>query len=185
MNTENCLHIMADIEAMSTAPTASITEIGWASFFPRGRGWVDSGLLRVDLQSCIDLGLTVDASTIHFWMQQEEALRLRQVDGSGVPLERALRELCGIAENMRPANWWANGIAYDQAVLDNAYRRLGLRAPWKYNQWRDLRTLGALLPVEKPPRPVHLPSHSAEADACAQVLWAQALFDFIPKGTDV
>lgn len=56
------LNVMLDLETMDTKPTAAITEIGAVRF--DNEKILSRFRIKVDLQSCIDLGLTVSGSTI-------------------------------------------------------------------------------------------------------------------------
>lgn len=61
---------------------------------------------------------------------------------------------------------WTKGPHFDIAILDEAYSRFGLDAPWKYYSIRDMRTLQHLLPNVQVPKPAGL--HDALVDAMYQ-----------------
>lgn len=67
-------HIVIDLETMSTKPTAAIVSIG-AVRLDAGFNLTKDPYFyeRVSLQSSMDCGLSVDAGTILFWMQQYHA----------------------------------------------------------------------------------------------------------------
>lgn len=89
------MHLMIDIETLSTAVDAAITQIGLAPFRIDGTDPLEDGvLINVDPQSCIDLGMRVDWSTTHWWMMQSrEARDALPRPGEGLPLPDALDEV--------------------------------------------------------------------------------------------
>src|SRR4051794_11270840 len=74
------MEVMVDLETMGLDPDAAIVAIG-ATKFTLGEEPVSTFYANVDLGDCLSLGLTVSASTIMWWLQQEHAARAAlQVD---------------------------------------------------------------------------------------------------------
>ncbi len=65
-------NIMLDLETMGNTPTSAIIAIGAVRFDKKIKGKFYG---VIDLESCLEDGLTVDASTIMWWMQQSDAAR--------------------------------------------------------------------------------------------------------------
>ena len=90
-------NVMIDIETLSTRVDASIISIGAVQFNP------EIGIVRkaprhsfyrvIDGASCLKAGLTIDAKTISWWMQQSEEVRKSVWDAEGVSLKQALTDL--------------------------------------------------------------------------------------------
>lgn len=59
------LDVMIDLETLSTRADAVIAQIGVVGFNRHDRGAIRPGIqVRVDPQSCLDLGMKVDWSTL-------------------------------------------------------------------------------------------------------------------------
>lgn len=156
-------HLMLDLETLGNKPGAAIKQIGWALFDERSV--ILSGLIHLDLQSCLDSGLVADASTIEWWMQQSKAARAAMAK-PGVRLSAALDELDTVWRIVGATQVWAKPPGFDIAILDVAYRKLGRTAPWPHNKVRCMRTLLDLVPRGRTFEPEVL--HNAEHDAIAQ-----------------
>lgn len=175
------MHLVIDLETLSTAADAAITQIGLAPFRIDGTDPPEEGvLINVDPQSCIDLGMRVDWSTTHWWMMQsQEARDALPRPGEGLPLPDALDEvedyILSLAQR-HPGELkiWSNGATFDIPILGHAFRILGRPEPWSYKASRDTRTLAMLALNAIRPDPVV--KHNALHDAMAQVLWVQNMW---------
>ena len=145
------LNITIDIETLSTSSNALITQIGAVC---------DHGEFQqfVDIQNSMNAGFSVDASTITWWMKQTDEARKR-FQTKGRPIVTSLENFSEWVETMRQAMArqvgttpdqvevlvWGNGAAFDNCVLSNAYRRVGVQQPWSYKNDRCYRTLKELV----------------------------------------
>lgn len=175
------MHLMMDLETLSTAADAAIAQIGLVPFQLDGSDPLEEGLLvNVDPQSCIDLGLRVDWPTTHWWMMQSrEARASLPRPGEGLPLSEGLDAVdayvAGLAERHHgKLHVWSNGATFDIPILGHAYRVLRRREPWSYSSARDTRTLAML--ALNAIRPEPKVKHNALDDAVAQVLWVQNMW---------
>lgn len=157
-------HLMIDLETLGSHNNAVITQIGGCLFQPCKAEWkVKSFCYFIDPQSCIDVGMQMQVDTVLWWMKQSEEAR-GKFRMPTIPIKEALNTL-------RQANWqtilgvWAHGITFDVVILENAFKRCGMRAPWNFKAARDTRTL---FWAEKPVWPDNPIKHSAEHDAIAQ-----------------
>lgn len=181
------LDLSIDIETLGRGVTSAPLAIGWAAFDPfhyqkcldplqrASKVRVESsGLIHVDLQSCLDAGLTVDGATIQWWFGQSEAARAALfADGRAPSLGEALSELSRAvdAATRGVGRIWAKGPSFDIAILENAYRVARLKTPWKYNAPRDVRTIVQVAGLTDAGRPEN--SHNAMEDAIAQAKLVQ------------
>lgn len=143
-------HIMVDLETMGTGPNAAIMSIGAVVFDPHY--FTPSGNVyyqNIDLSTCMKAGLTVDASTIEFWMKAPAAAMNALWDGRW-DITKALKDFAGWVQNFSSKDFriWAHGSNFDIVVLESAYRACGLTQPWAYNAMRDDRTLFELAGVD-------------------------------------
>lgn len=137
-------HIMLDIETLGTSSNAVITSIG-ATFFNPLTG--DNGAqfyAVVNPQSCVDIGMSVDISTIMWWMRQDDEARKHLYGAEKSDrIEDVLKDFTHwiISNSDSPPKVWGNGCTFDNVILSNAYNKLGVIRPWKYNGDMDVRTI--------------------------------------------
>ncbi len=169
------MHAVIDLETMGTAPTSAIVQIGARAFDPElglqpraGSGYpMYSNFLdvKVDLQSCIDAGLTVDGDTVMWWLRQPKTAQNRLLDGDPVPLNAALLRLKQWVDIHKVVHVWSHGANFDPPILDNAHRRLGLSAGWRYYNIRCSRTIIEASGMKREDIPSNPTPHDALADA--------------------
>ena len=172
---------MVDLETLGTAPGSVILSIGAVRFgdelLP---GRVDltpenSCYLTANVESSVAAGLTMDASTVMWWLGQSDAARAA-VSGAKQPLYDMLARFHYWATHLEPMvttspetpvdELWGNGADFDNVLLAEAYKAIGMAAPWKHRANRCYRTLRALRPdIEFVPPTV---AHDALEDALAQ-----------------
>lgn len=177
------MHLMINLETLSTAGDAAIAQIGLAPFWIDGNGPAFPGLqILVDPQSCIDAGFRVDWSTLHWWMMQsQDARNALPLPDAGLPIQRAVEVVqTYIAELQRDVPGaeriyvWSNGATFDIPIMSHAFRKFGLGDPWGYADARDTRTLSMMALNALKPAPVV--KHRALDDAIAQVHWVQNMW---------
>lgn len=169
-------HVMLDIETMGNAVTSSIVSIGAVAFDENGLG--DSFYVNVDLQSSIDNGLTIDGSTVEWWLQQSDSAK-KDLLNEKESLDGALSQFeCFLSLNTyEDVEIWGNGASFDNAILSNAYRSLKMAEPWKFWNNRCYRTMKNMFPhVEFKRVGTH---HNAVDDAKSQALHLIEIFKLI------
>lgn len=168
--------IMFDIEALDIRPTAAIASIGAVLFEPHSDWIGDTFHLHVSLENCQRHGLTFGASTITWWMGQDDTARQTLINGQldAAPLITALEAFSAFCPT--GADIWCNGNSYDMPILANAYHAVGIDTPWHFYNERDLRTLKGLnktLRIER--SGTH---HNALDDAIYQARLVQHILQF-------
>lgn len=166
--------IMIDIETLDTKSSAVVLSIGAVEFD-------EAKIIRtfygaIDIDSCLKKGLTVSGSTLLWWLEQNEAARMRLQEPADA-LESVLANLQQ-SFNWDGAEIWANGSDFDLPILANAYRACGYNnPPWPYFNGRDYRTVRKMFSKRVLNECTVEPAiaHDALEDARAQVLTLQAL----------
>ena len=163
-------HVMVDLETLGNGSNAVIIAIGAVMFDHTGIG--DTFYTNVSPQSCVDVGLQMDVSTVMWWMQQTEQSRsiFKKVSS---PLKTALDDFA--LWYPEGAALWGNGATFDNVILANAYRAVGVEQPWAYWNDRCYRTLKNLYPHVKLERTGV--AHNALDDAKSQALHAARIFN--------
>lgn len=156
-------HFMIDLETMGLQPNCAIVSIG-ATLFDQNT-IVSTFYSNASLQSCLDIGLTTDQSTIDWWATQPAEIRAAWQREDAPHIGEALRDLqnwmlsYGTSNELCP---WGNGADFDLVVLKSAYQALDADPPWKYWNHHCFRTLKNLFPIGKMPR---TGAHNALEDA--------------------
>jgi 3' exoribonuclease, RNase T-like len=155
------LHVSLDLETLGTSASSPVLSIGLV-VFNRGR-ILSRHEWFLDLQEQLDRGARPDASTILWWLGQDECARNAQVHAGRISVASVL---AGISATIpEECSVWGNGSSFD------LFRRHGHPVPWNFWRERDLRTaLSLRLDVQRI-RP--LTPHCALADAEAQALTIQ------------
>ncbi len=168
---------MLDLETLGTKPGSVILALGAVKF---GAGQIFSSFYeRIDAQSCIDLGLTMDVSTVMWWLKQESDARL-EITKPGKHINEVLLAFSGWVATP-DAEIWGNGASFDNALLGDTYDRAQIKRPWKYSNDRCYRTMKNLWPnVALKRAGTH---HNALKDAESQALHLMEIFEAAnPKG---
>lgn len=128
------MNLMIDIETLGTQRASVICSVGFAAF--DRKKIVASGMWSLDWQEQIAAGRTVDASTIQWWMQQDDNARADLIGGINlVTLEDLKTNL--LKEYRGCETIWGNGPSFDLILLADL-----LGGPfWKFRQERDVRTI--------------------------------------------
>ncbi len=169
-------NIMLDLETMGNSPTAAIVAIGAVAFdldnHVIGKTWYS----RVNLESAMQHGGTIDASTVTWWLQQSDDARGEIAQTCPISLPGALRNLSiWFDENTSTdVAVWGNGASFDNVILRGAYQRCGFPTPWSWWNDRCYRTVKAQHPSVPMERiGTH---HNALADACSQARHLMAIY---------
>jgi exodeoxyribonuclease VIII len=149
------LDISLDLETMARGAGGAIVSIGAVEFDLRTCKMGDVFYRTIDLKSCVDAGLTIEAETVMWWMEQSDPARKTLVRNT-MPLTTALSDfaewlaLCGPTNDIRI---WGNGPSFDNTMLGAAYRACHIEQPWKFWNDRCFRTVcGLYQSVERRPR---------------------------------
>lgn len=169
-------HVMLDLETMGKGPDAAIAAIG-ACTFDIAAGKIGTTYYnRVDLASAVSAGGVIDASTVTWWLQQDDEARAEIAREGGMHIAEALQSFeAWMARHTHDAEVWGNGANFDNVILRNAYARNGTPAPWAWWNDRCYRTVKALnrgVPMER--LGTH---HNALDDAISQALHLIRIFD--------
>lgn len=181
MNTD----IMIDLETLDTKPSASILTIGAVKFDPTGDELKESTCekfyVKVDLDSCDKLGLTVSQSTLDWWANQsQEAQDEAFSTDNRVDITEAMNQLYKFCWGAKRV--WSHGAGFDVVICEHIFAKIEKLCPWKFWEVRDTRTLFDL--GIDPTRPPVLKHHALE-DAWNQAVGVQNVIRQLNKNTTV
>lgn len=141
---DGVISVMLDLETMSVESNAAIIAIGAVRFT------LEDGVLSrfsrvVDLQSCLDHGLVMDADTVLWWLRQSDEARA-EFSQPGMALPNALDDFYGWMGGSGDQLVWGDGERFDNVILANAFRAAGRPLPWDPKNGRCYKTVRKMFP---------------------------------------
>ena len=194
------IHMMIDIESLGVQHGAPVITIGAVLFDPRKQDNIDGimkrGFLRrIDIEDALRNSTGPDPNTLKWWWQQEDAAIKSLVTGDLVTSKQAAEELRQFAVHRWPGGndkffaghselplaciVWANSPDFDCKMLEFLYAKVNDVFPFKFFQYRCLRTIKDLAwpnGSNDVPRFDTGAKHDALADAANQALVVQAAY---------
>jgi exodeoxyribonuclease VIII len=168
---------MIDLETMSVLPTAAIVQIGATTFCPLTGRALAAISINVDVESCRAKGLATDVSTVEWWAQPAQREALETMRDNAQDVYSALvqfRNWMLFDTDKEDIEVWANGAAFDLAILANAYDAVDIPIPWKFFNERCYRTVKSL--YRDVPKPAFEGvKHNAYADSVHQARHLMAI----------
>jgi len=133
------LHLMLDLETMSTKPNAAVVAIG-ARLFDLRNGVGKGFEVFIDPSLATQFGET-DIDTMNWWHKQP-AYEL-VFNGKTHPADAVHRFLQFVGEH-QPETVWANSPSFDIVIMRHLCQQVQLKFPFHYRDERDFRTMKAL-----------------------------------------
>ena len=141
---------------------------------------MESFYVRVDLDSCDEIGLVTSDDTINWWAQQEQSVQDEAFSEGPdrLHIKDALDRLYKFCWGTKRV--WANGSVFDIPICETAFKRVGKAIPWSYWQVRDCRTAYDLgINPKRPP----VTKHHALEDAWNQAVGIQNVYNTLRTST--
>lgn len=169
------IHCMLDLETWGTAPGCAVRSIGAVAFDPESSDLGPTFYANISTQSCLDVGLLIDAETVKWWAGQSDDARGALETGQA-QLPKVAHWFAYWYEQNAAVAVWSHGLTFDVPVWEAACRALSPRGrvPWGYRDGRDTRTLFSLVPDFRTDSiPFEGVQHDALADARHQARLVQ------------
>jgi DNA polymerase III epsilon subunit-like protein len=115
--------IMIDIETLGTEPGSIITSIAAVPFNRNGE-MGKAFYMNIDIQSSIDAGLTINAETLKFWMEQRHETFNKMLRNT-LPVKSVLNEF-HLWLDQYTAFFWGNSASFDVGLIKTAAKKLAL-----------------------------------------------------------
>jgi len=175
--------IMIDLETLATSTDAVVLTIGAVKFDPFGSDIkepkMESFYVKVDIDSCDELGLVANDDTIAWWSQQSKEAQAEAFEGDDrIHIRDAFDQLYKFCWGAKRV--WSNGAAFDVPICEHVYRKLNKAIPWQFWAVRDCRTAFDL--GINPNRPPVL-AHHALQDAWNQAVGIQNVYNTLRTST--
>lgn len=179
---------MIDLETLDINLSAVILSIGAVRFLLPKKGEEIEGefiLYRdnpfyevVDINDQLYQGRTVSGDTIRWWMVQDPEVQTAAFALNTHPLKDTLHQLFMFVNQEPDTMVWGNGANFDISILEHAYQKTRLPAPWGYNNVRCYRTLKTTW-SDVPEEAFQGMEHNALDDAINQALHTQRIYEII------
>ncbi len=170
-------HFSLDIETLGSVGSPVVLSIGLYHMKDEIEEESDPKRLfiaNIDIDSCLEVGLTVSGSTLKWWFEQSDEARKALF----VPQPRHLKytiivlgewfrsKIQSSTRRKDEIKIWSHST-FDIPVLNNACNAVGLKMPWSFKDTRDLRTIVDGLELTELKRG-HVLEHTCGWDAFAQ-----------------
>ena len=142
------IDVVVDLETLGVGINPVITQVGMVAFN------IDTGKViaryrnEISITSSLDHGFVIDADTLRWWMNQDDLLTAKVMNGTkhvDTIVDEITKWLEAVVVTARTTNaglyFWGNGILADNVWLKSAYKAVGRTYPIKYTNDRDVRTL--------------------------------------------
>jgi len=138
------MHMMIDIETLSTRNDATVLSIGAVAFSPRNGKIHDQ---KMWLFNHDNQGRHIEASTVKWWLSQPEACKhwasppRPPCPDNAQTLREINRWVRKITSGSDVTHWWAKGPHFDYVILGSLYDQYEVQRPWDFWKLRDVRGL--------------------------------------------
>lgn len=139
--------IMIDTETLGTEPGSIILSVAAVAFNPYTTGFGDDFYANIDRVSSEECGLKSDRATVKWWSEQSQEARDSLLI-SPKPLSRALSLLNKFISKQGATRIWCQGANFDAVLLEAAYKAADMKAPWRFYNVRDTRTVYELAALD-------------------------------------
>lgn len=173
--------VMLDLETLGNKSNSALLSIG-AVEFNIETGEIGRKFYKViNLQSCLDIGLKINASTFYWWLQQNQGARDAVCVDKKFDIQTALHMFSGwMKDCIKDVQIWGNGARFDIGILEDAYVACGIQEmPWSFRSERDVRTLVSFAPEIKTAHPFKGTEHNPIDDCIHQIEYCVLTWDKI------
>ncbi len=174
-------NVMVDIETMGNGNNAAIMSIGACYFDPLTGEIGETFHQEVNLQSSVDAGCELDASTVVWWMGQSDEARAKfKRNHRSRGLSDVVTDFMLFAKGRANTQVWGNGATFDNVIIKNAAEKCNITVTWQFWNDRDVRTiveLGKVIGID-PKRDVPFDgvAHDALDDAKHQAKYVSIIW---------
>lgn len=134
-------HVMLDLETLGTKPGCVILSIGACVFYPTTGPDEDKTFYAVlDRDDQKERELVENLDTLKWWQRQNKKA-WDQATARAQPTERELKRFLKWWHSHKGVYLWSQGSNFDGPLLEALFEAFGARAPWKYHNTRDTRTI--------------------------------------------
>lgn len=177
--------VMIDIETLGNKPGVVLLSISAVSFEIETGETSQIFHQDIDVQSCVDKGLTIDGETVLWWLTQDKQAQEKITDVSHRnKLTNVLRQFGMWLHdwNSKDAKIWGNSARFDLGILAAAYNACNMRLPWEFYNEADVRTLVLFAPQIKKETAFEGIPHNGIDDCKHQIKYCSKIYQQLKFG---
>lgn len=159
------MHAMLDIETLGTKPNSAVLSAGVVFFDPKTGTTHEQKMFLFDPKQ--QPNRPVDFTTMKWWMMQTQAAREHWYKAKFENIHKELVEFVNFCKTHKSLTWWGCSPAFDQIIMESLLESRGVKVPWIFWKWRDVRTIKDFL---KDKSAVNSNAHDPVADCHAQII---------------
>ena len=175
-------HLMLDIETLGTESNSAILSIAAVEFDLASGETGKTFYEKIDLQSCLESGLKINASTLKWWMNQEKSVLAEAFPDNSKSITSTLLKFRRFCLG-KDYHVWGNSARFDCGIVADAFRATGVSntPPWDFRKERCLRTLVSFAPEVKQEHRFEGVLHNALDDCLNQISIASKVWSKLNK----
>lgn len=142
---------MLDLESFGNGKNACVVQIG-ACYFDRVSGEIGKTFkVNVDARSSVESGADMDADTVYWWLSQSREAIDSVTSDPKLTIVDSFNQLNAFLINAESV--WSHAT-FDFVIVQETFKRLGIKPTFSFRTARDIRTLVNLanITVSKTPR---------------------------------
>lgn len=169
--------VMLDLETLGNKSNSALLSIGAVEFNIETGETGREFYKVIDLQTCLDVGLIINASTFYWWMQQNQTARDAICNDKKFALGTVLHMFSAwMKDCIQGIEIWGNGARFDIGIMEDAYVACGYqKMPWDFRSERDVRTLVSFAPDIKANHPFTGTVHHPIDDCKHQIRYCHSI----------
>jgi len=177
---KNLGHLMLDLETFGSNSDSVICSIGAIEFDIKTGETGRQFYQKIDVQSCLDVGMKVSGATLMWWLRQSEDARRELYDAKPEHVFKVLQNFSVFFNALgKDVQIWGNSNRFDMGILENAYNKSITPIPWNFRKERDVRTLVSLRPDIQKETVFEGTAHKPIADCMFQITYCTKIWNVI------
>lgn len=174
------IHLMVDIECLSTRRNAVVTNVGLLRFNPHTQITQRETNVYLELESQGEHGRVVSPETINFWLKQDREAQKQITSTHRVKMDEFFDIFNDYTSGI--SKIWAKSTNFDLEILKSLHDSFDKKWPVRYSKYTDVRSIYWLNKKLKSPdieMDEERVSHDALSDCQIQVIEIYKLFNLI------
>lgn len=174
------VNLMCDLETTGTRAGCCILSVALVPFcseYP-----LEYFYEKISWQDSMREGFSNDADTLRWWDKQKPEIQEEAFSGTR-SVRAVLESVSHYMANLgspKEIYLWGNGKDFDNVILTEAFKKLGMETPWHFRNNKCYRDLAAYWPMY--PKPDIMQAHNALEDAKGQAAHAEIIIQGASRG---
>jgi hypothetical protein len=123
---------MIDLETWGQYAPCALRSVAVVQFDPYSDKVGDRFYANVTKESCLEIGLMIDPKTEAWWAQPKMSGAAAVLGKDQISVRDAMNRMCIFWRKCSLKYPWSQGANFDQPIIEEVMRRLGIEPPWKF-----------------------------------------------------